>query len=146
MGAKRFLGFGLPAVLLALGLVASALLTLAGCEVTEGSGDGYRINFKVDNNTSQEISKVEFINGDTQNDKVVGTIWSGVSAGKRSSEYRVYGFDIEYGSSTRRFGVKVTFEDNSTKFDWSYAGHESKVLVSVNSSYYNYMNFTSGNW
>ncbi|MDR1231902.1 MAG: hypothetical protein LBK61_10950 [Spirochaetaceae bacterium] len=146
MGAKRFLGFGLPVVLLALGLVVSALLTLAGCEVTEGSGDGYRINFKVDNYSSQEISKVEFINGDTQNDKVVGAYMLSLPVSQRSSEYRVYGFTIEYGSSTRRFGVKVTFADGTTRFASYYAGHESKILVSVGSSYYNYISFSTGNW
>jgi hypothetical protein len=136
--AKKKFGLGMAAVMfLAVGLV------LAGCGASE-EGDGYRIYFKVDNNTSQGITKVEFINGDTANDDVLTSHSVTLAKGDRSMEYRVWGFDIEYGSSTRRFGVKVTFEDGDTLFNWGSAGHESKVLVSV-SSYY-YMSFSNGNW
>jgi hypothetical protein len=137
--AKNKFGLGMLAVMF-------LALFLAGCKVVEGDGDGYKIRCKVDNNTSQSIEKVEFINGDKQNDKVVFSSSITISAGQRSFEYPVSGLTIEYGSSTRKFGVKVTFADATTKFDWSYAGHESKVLVSVNSTYSNWMGFSSGNW
>jgi hypothetical protein len=142
MGAKRFFLFGLPVVLLALGLVVSALLTLAGCVVSE-EGDGYRMYFKVDNHTSKVIDQVEFINGDTANDKVVLTKVESIPVGQRSYEMEASGFDVEYGSSTRRFGVKVLFADKTTLFDWDAAGHKAKVLVGV---YSNYMSFSNGNW
>jgi hypothetical protein len=135
--AKKKFGLGtLVIMFLVFGLF------LAGCKVSEE--DGYRIRFKVDNNTSQAISKVEFINGDRQNDMTVFTNNITISAGNRSFEYDVSGFTVEYGSSTRRFGVKVTFADGTTRFNSSYAGHDQKVLVSVSSSYY--MSFSSGNW
>jgi hypothetical protein len=127
-----------------LGVIAIGVVIavgLAGCGEAK-EGDGYRIYFKVDNNTSQGITKVEFINGNTANDDVLTSHSVTLAKGDRSMEYRVWGFDIEYGSSTRRFGVKVTFEDGDTLFGTSFAGHESKILVSV--SYY--MGFSNGNW
>jgi hypothetical protein len=130
-----------PVMALAFGLV------LAGCD-SDSSDDGnsYTLKFRVDNNTSQAISKVEYINGDKQNDKALSTRVITIPVGDRSSEHSVSGFNIEYGSSTRKFGVKVTFADNTTVFNWSSAGHGQKILVSVSSSYSNYINFSAGNW
>jgi hypothetical protein len=138
MANKKFWP-GTLATVMALGLV------LAGCD-SDSSDDGnsYTLKFRVDNNTSQAISKVEYINGDKQNDKVLSTRSTTIPAGERSSEHSVSGFNIEYGGSMRKFGVKVTFADNTTRFDWSSAGHGQKVLASVGSYYY--ISFSAGNW
>jgi hypothetical protein len=120
------------------------VFTLLGCEmVTYSEKAGYMFRFRVDNNTSQDIKKVDFINGDHANDNWVGSDSSSVKPGERSREHIQNGFTIEYGSSRRKFGVRVTFEDGTTLFDWSSAGHETKILVSV---YPSYIYFSEGNW
>ena len=117
---------------------------LMGCDQdSDDDGDTYTFKFKVDNNTSQAISKVEYINGNTKNDEVLSTRMIAIATGDRSSEQSVSGFTVDYGSSTRRFGVKVTFANEDTQFASSYAGHGQKVLVSV---YPSYISFSSGNW
>jgi len=133
--------WGMLVVVLVFGVV------LIGCDgEAKSDGETYTFNFKVDNNTSDIITKVDFINGDTQNDRILRTVTS-IRAGERSMEYRVSGFTVDYGSSTRKYGIKVTYEDNSTAFAWSSAGHGSKILVSVNSNSYWYpISVSSGNW
>jgi hypothetical protein len=82
-------------------------------------------------------------------------LWSGGSAfhrtrvinGDRSLEIKVSGFTVEYTSSTRIFGVAVTFDDGTTVFGSSYASHESKILVTVNpSTAWRSMSFSEGHW
>jgi hypothetical protein len=135
--------FKLPA-LAALAIV----LALAGCDLEAKDGeDGYTFRFRVDNNTAQNITKLEFINGDRQNDDVLSTRTLSLSSGDRSSEYRVSGFTIEYGDSRRKAGVKVTFADETAAFGWYAFGHENKVLVSA--TYYVgkiRIDFSEGNW
>ncbi|MDR2494389.1 MAG: hypothetical protein LBD24_04100 [Spirochaetaceae bacterium] len=139
-------------------MAAVAGLLLAGC----GAGilndeKGYLFKFKVDNNTHLNggagvaITEVAFINGDTRNDNVL--LWSSetlLPGDDRSRQYTVRGFTIEYPtSSTRIYGVRITFEDDTKAFNWSYAGHENKVLVSVgHPSRYNDSGiiFSPGNW
>ena len=144
-------------------MAAAALvfcLALTGCNgITSGGEDGYTFKFKVDNNTHQSggtsktITKVEFINGDTRNDTVLS--WSGQTiapGGARSMQHTVRGFTIEHTPSTRVYGVQVTFDDGTAFFKPGYAGHESKILVSVNHpTYYNPNNpsgisFSPGHW
>jgi hypothetical protein len=143
----------LPALVIAL----AAALILAGCDgAYNEEKDGYKFKFKVDNNTSlnggtpKPITKVEFINGNTRNDEVLS--WSTATiepGGERSMQYTVMGFTIERTSSTRIFGVQVTFDDETKAFNWSYAGHESKILVAVgHPTIHNQsgMSFSYGNW
>jgi hypothetical protein len=120
----------------------------------DGEEDSYTFRFKVDNDTNltgglKTIKKVEFINGDRQNDKVVGSWIVSIEPATRSSEYVHSGFTVEYDNSTRKCGVRITFEDNTTVFGWSAFGHRNKVLVTVKySSYGNpyYITFSLGNW
>ena len=137
--------------------VLALVFVLAGCGEIDSEGeDGYTFRFKVDNNTHlsggapKTINKVEFINGDTRNDDVL--FWSSQPispGGERSMQYTARGFTIEYTSGTRIFGVQVMFEDGTKVFKWSYAGHNEKILVSVNPpDYYNAsgISFSPGNW
>ena len=137
--------------------VLALVFVLAGCGEIDSEGeDGYTLRFKVDNNTHlsggapKTINKVEFINGDTRNDDVL--FWSSQPispGGERSMQYTARGFTIEYTSGTRIFGVQVMFEDGTKVFKWSYAGHNEKILVSVNPpDYYNAsgISFSPGNW
>ncbi|MDR2758341.1 MAG: hypothetical protein LBB78_03075 [Spirochaetaceae bacterium] len=119
-------------------------LAIAGCDGVMNTEKGYTFKFKVDNNTSQTITKLEFINGDTRNDNVLSSSSESVSPGKRSMQFIVSGFTVDdYDDGTRIFGVKATFEDGSNAFGWSYAGHEEKILASV----YSYgVFFRRGNW
>jgi hypothetical protein len=134
MKRKRFFA-GTLAVVLAFSLA------VIGCE-TDPEDDGYMFKFKVDNNTSATITKVEFINGNTQNDKVVGSTLN-ITANNRSTEHSLSGFTVEAGSSRRYCGVKVTYSGGSTKFSYSSYGHQSKILVSVGD---NSITFSEGNW
>ena len=137
-------------------LALAATLILAGCDGTyDVEKDGYKFKFMVDNNTHfgstpKTITKVEFINGNTRNDKV--RYWTTEQiepGGKRSTQYTVTGFTIEHTPSTRIFGVQVTFEDETKVFNHSHTGHESKILISVDPpTYYNQsgIKFSIGNW
>ena len=144
-------------------LAAALALVLAGCGDLANAGesanteeDSYAFRFKVDNDTNQNggapktIKKVEFINGDRQNDNVVGLWTVTVEPGDRSSlEYTRSGFTVKHDDSRRKCGAKVTFEDDSTAFGWDAFGHNNKVLVSVNYSFYvdyYYISFSVGNW
>jgi hypothetical protein len=106
----------------------------------------------VDNDTNngnppKAITRLEFINGDRQNDDVLSTKSLSLSPGDRSSEYRVSGFTVDYGNSRRKAGVKVTFADETIAFGWSAFGHENKGLVSA--AYYKgsiRIGFSEGNW
>ncbi|MDR2759652.1 MAG: hypothetical protein LBB78_09765 [Spirochaetaceae bacterium] len=136
-------------------LVLLGSLVLAGCGgVLSSDEEGYTFRFKVDNDTnltgaSKTISKVEFINGDRQNDKVLYWAAPTLAPGNRSMLYIVPGFTVEYDYSTRKCGVKVTFDDGTAIFGWGYFGHENKVLVTVDYSlYWDYysVSFSLGNW
>jgi hypothetical protein len=143
-------------------LILFCVLVPAGCGgVIDPEEDGYTFKFRVDNNTDyngsagKTITKVEFINGNTRNDDVLG--WSGETLapdGPRSRQHTVWGFTIERTSGARIFGVQVAFDDNSKVFAWNDAGHNEKILVEVypagyyNSSYHSspWIRFSSGNW
>ena len=142
---------------IAVVVIVIIAITLAGCNgVVNPEENGYTFKFKVDNNTNQNggtpktISRVEFINGDTRNDDVRYSSGQSLNpGGERSMQYTALGFTIEYTSSTRIFGVQITFEDETKVFKWSYAGHNEKILVSVNPpDYYNPtgISFSPGNW
>jgi hypothetical protein len=141
------------------GIVAVALaFVFSGCDEAVSSEIGYLFRFKVDNNTNlngnspNTIIGLVFINGDRQNDDEVGRMNSTtvVPAGERSREYRYSGFTVGYTRDTSKhiFGVKITFADGTTAFDWSSAGHEAKILVSVDYDYWGNIRigFSSGNW
>jgi hypothetical protein len=135
-------------------------LVLAGCDgIINPEEDGYTFKFKVDNNTdlsggtAKTITKVEFINGDARNDTVLDWSSKTLDPGERSMQHTARGFTTEYTTSARIFGVQVTFDDDSKVFNWSSAGHGSKILVSVDhpgyyNGYYNQsgIRFSPGNW
>jgi hypothetical protein len=123
-------------------LALAFALALTACD-GNANDNGYKFKFKVDNNTSETITKLEFINGNTRNDKVLERWTVNLLAnGDRSREYSVSGFTVEATSSKRYCGVKVTFADETTAFGYSTFGHENKVLVSVGY----YVSFSNGNW
>jgi hypothetical protein len=135
-------------------LMLLSSLVLAGCgDVLGNTGDGYTFKFKVDNDTNlnggspKTINKVEFINGDRQNDNVLYSTTQALLPGSRSTLYIVSGFTVEYSYSTHKCGVKVTFDDGTTAFGWSYFGHENKVLVTAAYSWGKIkISFSLGNW
>jgi hypothetical protein len=131
----------------------------AGCGgISAIPEDSYTFRFKVDNDTNlnggipKTIKKVEFINGDRQNDDLLHRTDETIGPGTgRSPEYRVSGFTVESDNSTRKCGVKVTFEDDTTVFGTDVFGHGNKILVTVKYSYYYmypeyYISFSLGSW
>ncbi|MDR2815022.1 MAG: hypothetical protein LBB79_10280 [Prevotellaceae bacterium] len=117
---------------------AAMVAGAAGCNVADDEKDGYTLRFKVDNDTNlgdmpTDIKKIEFINGDRQNDNVLRSIIQTLPPANRSMEYRVSGFTMkdECDSARHKCGVRITFEDDDAAFDWDAFGHGSKVLVSV---------------
>jgi hypothetical protein len=128
-----------------IGAVAAVAATgTAGCNGVDDGNSGYTFKFKVDNDTNLDtdmpklITKVEFINGDRQNDNVLSQTLQAIAPGTRSAEYYVHGFRVEddHDAARRKCGVRVTFEDGATLFGWDAFGHGSKVLVSVEYDYY----------
>jgi hypothetical protein len=138
---------------------AIAAIVPAGCNATDDGKNSYTFRFKVDNDTNlesdvpQAITKVEFINGDRQNDYVLYQTNENfiLHPATRSMEYIVYGFKVEdeHDAARRVCGVRVTLKDGTTLFSWDAFGHRNKILVSVYYSpyYENYdMDFSDGNW
>ena len=125
-----------------LTLLLTFALALAGCNGSEVE-KGYTFRFRVDNDTNlnggipKTIARVEFINGDRQNDRVLEWATQPVAPGERSAEYRVSGFSVKYDYSTRKGGVRVTFDDETTAFSWDAFGHGNRVLVTVSSEFRN---------
>jgi hypothetical protein len=126
-----------------VGMVLAVGLVLAGCDGNATEEEGYTFKFKVDNSYSSPITKIEFINGNTKNDKVVGSRTLNLVYGERSSEYKVSGFTVESGSRCV-FGVKVTFDNGNTTFNYGSAAHNAKILATVSSS--SVISFSEGNW
>lgn len=136
-------------------IMAIAVLAagFGGCTVLTGD-EGYTFGFKVDNDTNLSsrpkiIKKIEFINGDRQNDDVLYWTTQTIVPGVRTTEQRIPGFTIEdeLDSARRKCGVRITFEDETVAFNWYSFGHDSKVLVTV--SYYSsryIIGFSRGNW
>jgi hypothetical protein len=134
-----------------LGMLALALtfgLALTGCDVTttEDEDAGYTFKVKVDNYHSSlgTITKIEFINGNTQNDKVVKTYTGGSTPyGSRSEELVVSGFTVEAGTGTRYCGVKVYNSTGTFVFGYGAFGHESKILATIGGTN---SGLHAGNW
>jgi hypothetical protein len=125
-----------------LALLLAFALLLAGCNGSSVE-KGYTFRFKVDNDTNlnggipKTIAKIEFINGDRQNDRVLEWDTQPVAPGERSAEYRVSGFTVEYDYSTCKGGVRVTFDDETSTFNWDAFGHGNRILVTVSSDFRN---------
>jgi hypothetical protein len=138
MAKKGFL-LGMLAMVLVFGLVST------GCDIStsDADGDGYTFKVKVDNYSNSTITKLEFINGNTQNDTVLKTASLSLTSGSRSSEYSVSGFTVEAGSTTHYCGVKVTFSGGTSRFGYTTAGHGSKLLLRMTDSV---GSFSEGNW
>jgi hypothetical protein len=132
-------------------------ISLTGCTVDEDVKSGYIFRFKVDNDTNlnggtpSTIKRLEFINGDRQNDYLLYELSQSLPPERRSAEHRVSGFTVkdELDAARRKCGVKVTFEDGATVFGWSAFGHGNKILVSVYYDRYEgvyALSFSDGNW
>jgi hypothetical protein len=144
---KREKEFCMKKVLFGVTVLLLSALVLTSCGMTTDNDNGYKFKFKVDNNTTQTITKLEFINGNTSNDKVLYYTAREILPGKRSDEYTQSGFTVEAGSSTRYCGVKITFDDGSTVFGYDAFGHENKILVAVENNWRgDYISFSNGNW
>ena len=134
-----------------LGIAALAFgIILSGCDgisSTTTDDESYLFKFRVDNYTSETITKIEFINGDLPNDKVLSWTVYSLAPGARSSERRVSGFTIEHGENKCIYGVKVTYTNDPTDFGfaWDSAEHESKITVSIYETS-PYIRFSPGNW
>jgi hypothetical protein len=134
-----------------VGLLALVFaLALTGCDgewIT--SAIGYTFRFRVYNNSSAIITKVDFINGSNRNGFVLRSP-SGIrlTNGELSDEYRVSGFTEEYGTNERFCGVIVTYADGTDSFAYWHSGHESKILVTATDDYWSgrKLAFSSGNW
>ncbi|MDR0387545.1 MAG: hypothetical protein LBH57_05870 [Treponema sp.] len=111
--------------------VFSFVLVLTGCDgMVTGSAESYTFRFKVQNNSEKTITGIEFRNGTNKSAFVLRRIYSpNLGTGELSDEYRVPGFTKEHGTDERYYAVLVTYEDDTEVFNYSFAGPESKILV-----------------
>jgi hypothetical protein len=123
-------------------------LTLAACKIHNSSADSYTFKFRIQCNTTEDIKRVDFINGSRQDAPTLDWETDTLSNGEMSDEYEVSGFTEQYGGDNKHiYGVLITLDDDSTVFDWSTATHQSKVLVTVYSYGYSYkIKFSQGVW
>jgi hypothetical protein len=125
-------------------------LELSGCGEPDGAGDdSYTFKFRVDNNSSKTITKIEFFNGSNKSNRVLDKVSAlNLANGEMSNEYKVSGFTEEYEENKRLCGVMVTFEDESTVFGYWNSTHESKILVTAKYSYWEgyHIDFSAGQW
>jgi hypothetical protein len=135
--SKFFRAFGV----IAIGVVI--MTALGSCEQLLGLQSGYTFRFKVKNNSSKTIAKIVFINGDKSDGRVLEKTRPDLSAGETSSEYKISGFTKDYVRDTRKCGVKVTYDDDTTKFSAHFAIDESKILVTVQDAS---IKFSNGYW
>ena len=126
-----------------LGILVFCLF-LAGCNDIVDGGD-YTFEFKVQNNWSTPLIKVEFINGSNQSSPVLRTETLNISSGEMSGVYKVSGFSEKDGSGKRIYFVKLTYEGGTTQFVWGSRKDNSKLLV-YNSQYVSNLSVTDGTW
>jgi hypothetical protein len=129
---------GILALVLVFGLV------LTGCDITINEDvTTYDFKFKIDNNTSYTITKVEFFNGNSSSSSLLKGFTGTQSPGTRSEELAVSGFTAVSGASTHYCGVKITLSNATSAFGYSSYSNGSKIVVTVGSSG---LNFSSGTW
>jgi hypothetical protein len=137
-----------------LAVIPALLFTflLASCHIKSDS-DYYTVKFKIQNNSSLNITRVDFINGSNTNAEVLDSETDELVPNARSDEYKVFGFTESDGSDDKHYcGILVTFdnEDNETLFNWSSASSDSKVLVTVTGTDWPFlrsnMTFSEGDW
>ena len=128
--------FGIVAMTLLFGL----FLTRCGDVTIDNS---YTFEFKVQSRSSKSITKIEFINGSSRNERVLRTETISLSTNEMSRAFKVLGFTEEHGDAQRLFGINVTFDDETTLFNWGTAGHENKIFVTV---WNNWISFSAENW
>jgi hypothetical protein len=119
----------------AITLLAAFMFAACG-EVSNESdtrGSPYTFKFQVEYKTydGSYIKKIEFLDGTNLSARVLGTETENLINNARSDTYTVRGFREKDGDNKRKFGVLVTFGDDTTFFNWSSESEESKILVTV---------------
>jgi hypothetical protein len=107
------------------------VLALAGCDgVSVGGGESYTFRFKVQNNTRETITQIEFLNGTNRDALVLRRIPNQtLGPNELSIQYRVPGFSQEYGINERYCAVILTYSDGTDAFRYGHFGPESKIEV-----------------
>jgi hypothetical protein len=110
---------------------------LAGCGgITTDDPGSYTFRFKVENNYTEYITKVEFFNGPNANVPILWTVSSmNLGNGQLSNEYTVFGFTDKYGTDERYCGVRVTYDGGAKVFGYGNFGPESKIMVTLYNSW-----------
>jgi hypothetical protein len=116
--------------MLAVVLVFS--LAVIGCE--NDADAGYKFYFKVENMGQAAITKVELINGTTENDKVLDVKADAIDRLEVSSPYDAGGFTVKNADGRRYCGVKVTFDNGKSAFGYNAFYNDSKIIVNVSST------------
>jgi hypothetical protein len=137
---KRF-WLGILVIVLVFGFL------LTGCEMEDLSGS-YTFEFKVKYDygwTSNYITMIEIFNGSSVNATKLATEDVNIALGSMSTVYTVSGFSEKDGSDKRIFGIKITYNNGDTHFNWSSWKNKGKILVKT-SNFWDSSSFEEGNW
>jgi hypothetical protein len=123
-------------------------LMVVGCDNLT-SNSGYTFEFRVANPylggwTKGTITKIEFINGANKGDQVLETDEVNIAEQEMSKIYKVSGFTDKYEDDYHIFGIKLTFDDGETMFNWSSAVNGAKIKATILAL--TGLNFSIGDW
>jgi len=118
--------------------------TFSNCDLSDGSTFEFWIEHR-GNVVMSPITKVEFINGSSENSPVLQTEVLFLEYSQSSSKYKVPGFTNKHDGENNEyiFGVRLTLENGNKLFGSSKEKYNGNVRILSNGLY---LYFDDGTW